>query len=147
MTAKAMDSIAPSGNGTDNTLTGVATLDATQRVFALPDGFASNYIRVKPVGAAVRWVVRAVAVLPGATGIVAPTAANMIDNATATAADPPSFGPKVGSHVADGVEVERELPGLPPNGGKLYFAWQGLGAGTFLQIEKGSGKPATTTEM
>jgi len=141
MTAKAMDSIAPSGNGTDNTLTGVATLDATQRVFALPAGFGGNFIRVKPVGAAVRWVVRAVA-----QGVAAPTAANMIDNATATVTDPPTFGPKVGSHVADGVEVERELPGLPP-GGTIYFAWQGLGAGTFLQIEKGSGKLATTTEM
>lgn len=141
MTAKAMDSIAPSGNGTDNTLTGVAILDLVQRVSALPDGFGGNYIRVKPVGAAVRWVVRAVA-----AGVAAPTAANMIDNATAVAADPPTFGPKIGSHVADGIEAERELPGLPP-GGKLYFAWQGLGAGTFLQIEKGSGKPATTTEM
>lgn len=140
MTAKAMDSIAPSGNGTDNTLTGVATLDTTQRNAPLPRGFNGNYIRVKPVGAAVRWLLAVVA-----QGVAEPAANTMIDNATATAADPPTFGAKIGSHVADGVEVERECPYVP-EGSVLYIAWQGLGAGTFLQIEKGSGKPFTTLE-
>jgi len=138
MTAKALDNIAPVGDGTNPTLTGVATLDATQRRAALPVGFHGNWIRIKPVGAAVRWVLRA---LPA--GAAVPTAASMIDNATAVAADPPTFGAAIGSHVADGVEVERECPYVPP-GGSLYIGWQGLGAGTFLQIEKGSGKPSTT---
>lgn len=140
MTAKALDNIAPTGNGTDNSLTGVATLDATQRRAALPNGFAGNWIRVKPVGAAVRWLLQVVL-----QGAAVPGAAAMIDNATAIAADPPTFGPKIGEHVADGIEVERECPNIPP-GAALYIAWQGLGAGTFLQIEKGSGKPFTTNE-
>lgn len=140
MTTKAMDSIAPSGNGTDNTLTLVGTLDGTARIFALPAGFRGNYIRVKPVGAAVRWVVR---VVPQGTAL--PAANTVIDNTTATPADPPTGGTKIGSHVADGVEVERELP-YADRGSVIWFAWQGLAAGTFIQIEKGSGKPASVNE-
>lgn len=139
MTLRATDSIAPSQDGTNNTLTMVATLDTTARYMALPAGFPGNFIRVRPVGAAVRWVVRCVA----QGGTPPANALAMIDNSTATAADPPSQGPKIGSYVPDGVEVERELPYC---NGTLYLAWQGTGAGTFLQIEKGSGKPATVLE-
>jgi len=138
MTLKATDSIAPSGDGTNNTTTLVATLDATARVFALPEGFKGNFIRIRPVGTAVRWVVRCVP-----AGTAAPTGAQMI--AAPAAADPPTQGPLVGSYVPDGIEVERELP-YCTNGGTLYLGWQGSGAGTFMQIEKGSGKPATLLE-
>lgn len=140
MTDKAKDSIAPSGNGVENTLTLVGTLDATARIFALPAGYRGNWIRVKPVGAAVRWIVR---VVPQNTAL--PAAATVIDNATAVAADPPTGGTKIGSHVADGFEVERELP-YADGGSVIWFAWQGLAVGTFLQIEKGSGKPAAPNE-
>jgi len=140
MTDKAKDSIAPVGNGTGSTTVGVGTLDATARRFVLAGGFSGNWIRVKPVGAAVRWVVRVLE-----QGAAVPAAAAIIDNATATPADPPTFGALVGSHVADGTEVERELPYAPP-GGSLVFAWQGLGAGTFIQIEKGSGRPGNLNE-
>ena len=140
MTAKAMDSIAPSQDGVLNTLSLVGTLDTTARFFALPAGFNGNWIRVTPVGAAVRWVVRCVA-----RGGTAPAdALAMIDNSTATPADPPAAGTKVGSYVPDGQTVERELPYC---NGTLYFAWQGAAAGAGgLQIEKGSGKPATVLE-
>lgn len=136
MSAKATDSIAPSGDGTNSNTTLVATLDGTARVFALPDGFKGNFIRVMPVGAGVRWVVRCVP--PGGA---APTGAQM--NVAPVPADPPQQGTTVGSFVADGREVERELPYCQ---GTLYFGWLGTGAGTFLQIEKGSGRPATILE-
>lgn len=137
MTTKAMDSIAPVGDGTNPTTVGVGTLDATARLWPMPPGYGGNWLRVKPVGAAVRWVVTVVK-----QGVSAPTAAQMIDNTTAVAAEPPAFGAKIGEHVADGVEVERELPTVQP-GETLYFAWQGLALGTFLQVEKGSGMPGT----
>jgi hypothetical protein len=139
MTAKSMDSIAPSQDGTLNTLTMMATLDATARFFALPAGFQGNYLRVRPVGAAVRWVVRGVP----QGGTPPANALAMIDATVAVAADPPAQSPKLGSYVPDGTEVERELPYC---NGTLYIAWQGTGAGTFVQFEKGSGKPATVLE-
>lgn len=139
MTAKASDNIAPSQDGTNNTLTMLATLDTTARFMALPAGFQGNFFRVRPVGAAVRWVVRCVP----QGGTVPANALAMIDATVAVAADPPAQNPKLGSYVPDGVEVERELPYC---NGTLYLAWQGTGAGTFVQFEKGSGKPATVLE-
>jgi hypothetical protein len=138
MTAKAMDSIAPSGDGTNPTTVMVATLDTTARVVALPDGFKGNFIRIRPVGAAVRWVVRC---LP--QGSAAPTGAQM--NVTPVPADPPQQSITNGSYVPDGTEVERELPYCAP-GGTIYLGWLGAAAGTFLQIEKGSGKHSTLLE-
>jgi len=138
MTLKATDSIAPSGDGTNNTTVLYGTLDTTARVFALPDGFRGNWIRVRPVGAAVRWVVRCLPI-----GSSAPTGAQM--NVLPVPADPPQQATTNGSYVPDGEMMERELPYCSP-GGTLYFGWLGAAAGTFIQIEKGSGKSATLLE-
>lgn len=135
MTAKAMDSIALVGDGTNNTPTATGELNTTARITALPAGFGGNFLRVRAVGAALRWVVRVVA-----QGGAAPAASDLIDNAQALTGTSLTFNTKIGSYVPDGTEVERELPYVP-DGSTLYFAWQGLGAGTFIQIEKGSGKP------
>lgn len=144
MTAKAMDNIAPvtyidaAGNPTANTCVLTATLDATARRAPLPRGFNGNWIRVLPVGAAVRWTL--FAVLQGNT---VPAAATVL--AAPAAADPPTNNTTSGSYVPDGQEKERESPYVP-EGATLYIAWQGSGAGTFLQIEKGSGRPGTVSE-
>lgn len=140
MSSKAFDNIAPTGDGSADALTLVATLDATARRAPLPRGFGGNFIRIMPIGAAVRWKLQIVL-----QGAVVPAALAMIDNATATVNDPPRQGPLIGSYVADGREVERECPYIP-DGAALYIAWQGAGAGTFLQIEKGSGKAFTLNE-
>ena len=137
MTAKALDNMAPSGDGTNATTVLVGTITGVAQVFALPEGFKGNWIRVRPVGAAVRWVVRCVA-----QGGAAPTGAQM--NVAAVPADPPQQAATLGSYVPDGTEVERELPNCPP-GSTMYFGWLGSAAGTFIQIEKGSGQPATLT--
>ncbi|HKY41386.1 MAG TPA: hypothetical protein VJN18_35880 [Polyangiaceae bacterium] len=140
MTAKAMDSIALVGDGTSNTPTATAELTTTARISALPAGFSGNWIRVKMVGAAGRWVCRVVA-----QGGAAPAASDLIDNTQALTGTSLTFNTKIGSHVSDGETVERELPSIP-SGATLYFAWQGLAAGTFIQIEKGSGKPGSVSE-
>jgi hypothetical protein len=146
MTLKATDSIAPftQTDGTNtapttNTCSGDASLDTTARAAALGSGYPGNFLRVRPVGAAVRWLV--VSMANGVT----PTAANFIDNTQATHAAGLQFNTKIGSYVPDGVEVERELPGIAP-GNVLWFIWQGLAAGTFVQVEKGSGKPGQNTD-
>jgi hypothetical protein len=138
MTLKAQDSIAPAGDGTNPTTVLYGTITGVAQVFALPEGFKGNWIRVRPVGAAVRWVVRAVA-----QGVAAPTGAAM--NVAPVPADPPQQSATNGSYVPDGTMDERELPYCLP-GGTLYFGWLGSAAGTFIQIEKGSGKPATLLE-
>ncbi len=140
MTAKAMDSIALVGDGTNNTPTATGEISTTARISVLPPGFHGNWLRVRAVGAALRWVVRVVA-----QGVAAPAASDLIDNTQATAGTTLAFNTKIGSYVADGEEIERELPTVPP-GSTLYFAWQGLGAGTFIQIEKGSGMPGRVNE-
>lgn len=141
MTAKAMDSIALVGDGTNNTPTATGELTTTARITALPDGFRGQFLRVRMVGAAGRWVVRIVA-----AGGAAPAAGDLIDNAQALTGTTLTFNTKIGSYVPDGTEVERELP-YWPNGSTCHFAWQGTGAGTFIQIEKGSGKPGTTADI
>lgn len=138
--SKVEDSIALVGDGTNNTPTATGEISTTARITELPAGFYGNWIRVKAVGAGLRWVVRVVAATAAA-----PAASDLIDNAQATAGTTLAFNTKIGSHVGDGTEVERLLPYVG-SGFKLYFAWQGLAAGTFIQIEKGSGKPATSTE-
>jgi hypothetical protein len=144
MSGKAADSIAPvtlidsSGTPTANTCTLTATITGSAQRAALPAGFNGSFIRVRPVGAAVRWtlfVVPAGGTVPAAASIlVAPTPA-----------DPPTNNTTTGSYVPDGIEVEREAPYVAP-GGTLYIAWLGSAAGTFLQIEKGSGKPGVVAE-
>lgn len=148
MTAKALDNIAPftvtDGTNvapTNNTISGDASLDATARMAALPAGFAGNWIRVRTVGAGVRWLVVALN-----ANVPAPTAANFIDNTQATHAAGLQFNTKIGSFIPADTEVERELPNCSPSQ-VLWFVWQGTAAGTFLQVEKGSGKPGSAAEM
>ncbi len=147
MTLKATDSIAPFTvtNGTDvapttNTCSGDASLDTTARMAVLGSGYPGNFIRVRPVGAAVRWLVVSLN-----ASVTNPTASNFIDNTQATHAAGLQFNTKIGSFVPDGIEVERELPGVA-SGNVLWFVWQGLAAGTFLQVEKGSGKPGANVD-
>src|SRR3990167_8184991 len=130
--SKVEDNIALVGDGTNNTPTATGEISTTARITALPAGFHGNWIRVRAVGAGLRWVTRVVA----QTGAV-PVAGDLIDNSQATAGTTLAFGTKIGSYVGDGDEGERLLPYVP-NGATLYFAWQGLAAGTFIQIEKGS---------
>lgn len=148
MTAKALDNVAPftitdgtNSVPTNNTPCGDASLDTTARMAALPVSFASNWIRVRPVGAAVRWLTVALQ-----SSVSAPTASNFLDKTQATHAAGLQFSTKIGRYVPDGTEDEKELPGVPP-GYTLWFVWQGEAAGTFLQVEKGSGKPGSATEM
>lgn len=128
--SKVEDLLAPSGDGTEDTTVVLFTLDTTARNAALPQWLYGEIIRVTPFGANVWWYIsnsesasvdRTVAV--SATG--------------ATAAD-------LGSRLANGVTVER-LCGHAKPGDRLYLVWQGDGAGTSLQIEKGSGRPRTVT--
>lgn len=144
MTDKAKDNIAPvtlvdaAGAPSANTTVLTATLDTTARIAPLPRGFHGNWIRVRPVGAAVRWTL--LVILQGNS---VPAAATVMANPAA--ADPPTNNGTSGSYVPDGTEVEREGPHVP-EGARLYIAWLGQGAGTFLQIEKGSGRPGWVNE-
>lgn len=144
MQSKAAESLAPTGNGTDVTTVIMFTLDATARSVALPASFWGQYIRVMPVGAAVRW-------------FLSNNKAAAIDNTVAVAGVGGTQNAKLGSYIADGTERERLCPYPPTTNsgatvsganvdGNIYLCWQGSGAGTFLQVEKGSGKPYVTTD-
>lgn len=131
--------LAPSGNGTDATTPIVFTLTTTARNAVLPRGLYGNWIRVIPVGANMYWYLA-----KGTTGGAASTAA-VATAASTTGSATGATGATVGSYLANG--VERQILCLNANADEsVYLCWVGDGAGTFLQVEKASGKPMTNSE-
>jgi hypothetical protein len=137
--SKPEEILAPSGNGTDATTVVVFTLTTTARNAALPRGYYGNFIRVIPVGANMYWYLA-----KGTTGGAAASAA-VATAASNTGSASGATGATVGSYLANG--AERQV--LCPNANAdetVYICWVGDAAGTFMQVEKSSGKPMTNSD-
>lgn len=131
--------LAPSGDGTNATTVDVFTLTTTARNAPLPRGFYGNFVRIIPVGANMYWFLA-----KGTTGGAAASAA-VAAAASNTGSNSGSTGATVGSYLANG--AERQV--LCPNANAdetVYICWVGDGAGTFMQVEKSSGKPMTNAD-
>lgn len=137
--SKSDEALAPSGNGTDATTILVFTLTTTARNAVLPRGLYGNWIRVIPVGANMYWYLA-----KGTTGGAAASAA-VATAASTTGSATGATGATVGSYLANGLERERLCPNANADE-SVYLCWVGDGAGTFLQVEKSSGKPMTNSE-
>jgi hypothetical protein len=137
--SKPEEILAPSGNGADATTPIVFTLTTTARNAVLPRGLYGNFIRIIPVGASMYWYLA-----KGTTGGAASTAA-VATAASTTGSIAGATGATVGSYLASGAERQVLCPNAN-NDESVYLCWVGDGAGTFMQVEKSSGKPMTNTE-
>jgi hypothetical protein len=135
--------VAPTGDGVAVTTIVLFTLDTTARSVALPSAFWGQFIRVMPIGANVRWFLSNNKAAAVDVTVAVPTAAG-------------ATNAKLGSYIANGTERERICPspatvsggavvGSATIDGNIYLCWQGDAVGTFLQVEKGSGRPYQTT--
>lgn len=128
--SKSEEILAPSGDGTNVTTVTVFTLTTSPNIAALPRGYYGNYIRIIGVGAGTFWFLT-----KNASAAVAAAASNTGSASGAT-------GATVGSYLPAATERHVLCPNAQPTE-SVYLAWVGDAAGTYLQVEKSSGLPAT----
>ncbi len=129
---KAAELTAPGGDGTNNTSVISFTLDATARNVAMPRDFYGQYVRMIPVGANLYWYFS--------------TSSSASVDRTVAASASGARAANLGSYIASGTERQPICPAANP-GTTVYLVWQGDAAGTFLQIEKSSGRPLNASEL